>query len=97
LDEELDLIIKNFKANHPSTGIHYIRGYLLQYKIRVQKHCIIQSIGCVDGINKSFRKHTIIKCHEYQSARPNSLWHIDGYHKLILWGIVIHGIVDGYN
>ncbi|KAI5982901.1 hypothetical protein EDC04DRAFT_2616344 [Pisolithus marmoratus] len=28
--------------------------------------------------------------------RPNALWHMDGHHKLIRWGIVIHGIVDGY-
>lgn len=28
---------------------------------------------------------------------PNSLWHIDGYHKLIRWKIVIHGAIDGYS
>ncbi|KAG8938269.1 hypothetical protein FRC04_009189 [Tulasnella sp. 424] len=26
---------------------------------------------------------------------PNSLWHIDGHHKLIRWKIVTHGGVDG--
>ena len=26
---------------------------------------------------------------------PNSLWHIDGYHKRIRWRIVIHGGIDG--
>ena len=28
---------------------------------------------------------------------PNSLWHVDGYHKLIRWKIVIHGGIDGYS
>ena len=28
---------------------------------------------------------------------PNGLWHIDGYHKLIRWRIVIHGGIDGYS
>ena len=28
---------------------------------------------------------------------PNSLWLIDGYHKLIRWSIVIHGDIDGYS
>ena len=28
---------------------------------------------------------------------PNSLWHIDGLHKLIRWRIVIHGGIDGYS
>ena len=25
------------------------------------------------------------------AAGPNSLWHIDGNHKLIKWHLVIHG------
>ncbi len=25
------------------------------------------------------------------------LWHIDGYHRLIKWRIVIHGGIDGYS
>ena len=28
---------------------------------------------------------------------PNALWHIDGYHKLIRWRLVIHGGIDGYS
>lgn len=32
---------------------------------------------------------------DYFVERPNALWHIDGHHKLILWGIVIHGVADG--
>ena len=27
----------------------------------------------------------------------NSLWHIDGNHKLIRWRIVVHGGIDGYS
>ena len=27
----------------------------------------------------------------------NSLWHIDGYHKLIRWRTVIHGGINGYS
>ncbi|KAF5309236.1 hypothetical protein D9619_012711 [Psilocybe cf. subviscida] len=34
---------------------------------------------------------------KYRVPRPNALWHIDGHHKLIHWGIVIHGIADGYS
>ncbi|KAI9569823.1 hypothetical protein HD554DRAFT_2019662, partial [Boletus coccyginus] len=32
----------------------------------------------------------------YYVKCPNALWHIDGHHKLICWGIVIHGIIDGF-
>ncbi|KAK7015428.1 hypothetical protein R3P38DRAFT_3321660 [Favolaschia claudopus] len=42
-------------------------------------------------------RRRIIERGKYQVSRPHALWHIDGHHKLILWGIVIHGIVDGYS
>ena len=28
---------------------------------------------------------------------PNSLWHLDAYHKLIRWNFVIHGGIDGFS
>ena len=30
-------------------------------------------------------------------SSPDSLWHIDGYHKLIRWHYVIHGGIDGFS
>jgi hypothetical protein len=39
---------------------------------------------------------TMIQRWQYKVSRPNALWHMDGHHKLICWGIVIHGIIDGY-
>ena len=29
--------------------------------------------------------------------RPNSVWHLDGNHKLIRWQFVTHGVVDGFS
>ena len=28
---------------------------------------------------------------------PNSLWHIDGHHKLVRWKVIVHGGIDGYS
>ncbi|KAI6139947.1 hypothetical protein BKA82DRAFT_3988122, partial [Pisolithus tinctorius] len=33
---------------------------------------------------------------KYHIKQPNALWHIDSHHKLIQWGIVIHGFIDGF-
>ena len=30
-------------------------------------------------------------------ASPNALWHLDGYHKLIRWKLIVHGCIDGYS
>lgn len=34
---------------------------------------------------------------KYAVPFPNSLWHIDGHHKLIRWRIVTHGCIDGFS
>ena len=33
----------------------------------------------------------------YQVNGPNSLWHIDGHHKLMNRHFVIHGDIDGFS
>lgn len=33
----------------------------------------------------------------YTVDGPNSLWHINGNHKLIRWKIVVHGAIDGHS
>ncbi|KAK4688041.1 hypothetical protein P7C73_g2070, partial [Tremellales sp. Uapishka_1] len=38
-----------------------------------------------------------LKRRAYSVAFYNSLWHIDGHHKLIRWKIVIHGGIDGFS
>jgi len=96
-DKDLDAIVRDFKAKHPSTSIRYLRGHLLLLKIRVQERRVINSITRVDELNKTLRQNTTINRRVYESARPNALWHIDGHHKLVLWGIVIHGIADGFD
>ena len=30
------------------------------------------------------------------SVSSNDFWYIDEYHKMIRWGIIIHGGIDGY-
>lgn len=96
-DELLDSMIRRFKDSHPNTGIRYIRGFLLQQGTRVQRYRIVASLSRVDDIAKVVLQTRTIKRREYKSARPNALWHLDGHHKLGPWGIVIHGITDGFD
>ncbi|KAI6103776.1 hypothetical protein EDD16DRAFT_1480358, partial [Pisolithus croceorrhizus] len=36
------------------------------------------------------------KQQKYYVKQPNTVWHIDGHHKLIHQGIVIHGFIDRF-
>ena len=94
---DLDALVRGYKDKRPNTGIRYIRGFLFNQGIRVQRHRIIASLRRVDDVARVFRSNTTIKRGEYKSSRPNTLWHVDGHHKLGPWGIVIHGFTDGYD
>jgi hypothetical protein len=94
--EELDVVIGQFRANKPDSGLRYIIGSLRDSGIRIQRSRVIDSIRRVDPLGTVLRERASIHRRQYAVSRPNALWHMDGHHKLIRWGIVIHGIIDGY-
>jgi hypothetical protein len=93
---DLDILVCTYKMDKPESGIRYLVGFLRTHGVRVQKRDVLQSIRRVDGLGRTIRQQAAIRHRKYTSSRPNALWHCDGHHKLILWGIVIHGFVDGY-
>jgi hypothetical protein len=64
--------------------------------LRVQKERTRLSLKRVDGLGQALRTRLAIRRKVYKVPRPNHLWHLDGHHKLIWWGFVIHGFIDGY-
>ncbi|KAJ6452930.1 hypothetical protein C8R45DRAFT_761079, partial [Mycena sanguinolenta] len=80
----------------PASGLRYLIGFLSTHWVKVQRERVRRSLLRVDGLGRILRKHALHH-REYESLRPNSTWHIDGYHKLIKWGFVTHEIVDGYD
>jgi len=95
-NRDLDNLITEFKARRPESGIQYIIGFLRKCGIRVQYHRVTQSVCRIDRLGQVLWDRHVKTRRKYQVKRPNALWHIDGHHKLIRWGIVIHGFIDGF-
>ncbi|TDL26459.1 hypothetical protein BD410DRAFT_705102, partial [Rickenella mellea] len=95
-DDDLDKLVRVFKTTKPESGIRYLVGFLRRHGLRVQRRRVTLSTRRVDGLGRVLRNRRTIRRRKYKSTRPNYLWHCDGHHKLILWGIVIHGFIDGY-
>lgn len=95
-DAQLDILVRAYKQAKPDSGMRYLIGFLRRYDLRVQKDRIYQSLRRVDGLGRVLRQQRAIRRREYHSSRPNALWHCDGHYKLIHWGIVIHGFIDGF-
>ena len=95
-DTQLDEITRSFVYQHPHGGRRSYAGYLRSLGFHIQQRRIRESLMRVDsrGMERRFRR--ALHQRQYSVCMPNSLWHIDGYHKLIRWRIVIHGGIDGF-
>lgn len=78
-NEQLDGVVRQFIQEHGFVvGSPIINGYLRSFGIQIQRHRLRSSIGRVDPVNVT---------RVYSVSGPNSLWHIDGHHNLVKWGI----------
>ena len=96
----MDDLIRQYRKEHPNAGRSYTLGHLRsKHNLRIQRQRVIESMNRVDSLGQGMRARVSQKKARqvYSVPRPNALWHIDGHHKLILWGIVIHGVADGYS
>lgn len=96
-DHDLDTLVSRFVATFPNAGQNTLAGYLQSCNLHVQRQRIRNSMTRVDPLGIERRICGILHRREYRVKGPNSLWHIDGHHKLIRWRIVTHGGIDGYS
>ena len=96
-DGALDEITRHFVRTSPNSGGRSLAGFLRGMGLKVQRKRVRDSLERVDPRGVSSRFRQVLHRRVYNVQMPNSLWHIDGYHKLIKWRIVIHGGIDGYS
>jgi hypothetical protein len=92
----LDVLVANHISNQPRRGEIMIAAYVSHMGFQVSRKDLRNSIHRVDPEGVLERKKKPIHRRMYSVAGPHHLWHQDGNHKLIRWGIVIiHGCIDG--
>ena len=91
-DKDLDGVILSIIQNFPSMGYKRMTGFLRSRGLRVQQHCIRESIRRVDPAGVLLRsvEMQITQRRRYQVPGPLALWHIDGNHKLIRYANKVH-------
>lgn len=97
LDSELDDLAKLFVQNHPNLGQKSFEGFLRSCGIKIQRSRVRDSLMRVDPFGVQNRFRHVLRRRQYSVAMPNSLWHLDGHHKLIRWHIIVHGGIDGFS
>lgn len=96
-DIELDNLVSEYVDGNVARGERMAQGNILSKGYRVSRKRLRESIHRVDPDGVEQRKLKTIVRRTYASEGPNHVWHIDGHHKLIKWGFVTMGCVDGYS
>lgn len=83
-DSDLDNLVRELVRGNDELGAEAVRARLTGQGIVVQRHRVRQSLIRTNPIGAAQRV-TTRRLHRriYQVAGPNSLWHLDGNHKLI--------------
>jgi len=98
-DNDLRDLMSSIILEFPNSGLRRMKGYLLSRGYHIQWERIRQMLWEVDPegmLNRTIHLN-IVQRRKYSVPGTLSLWHIDGNHKLIRWGFVIHGGIDGYS
>ncbi|XP_041835779.1 uncharacterized protein LOC121653747 [Melanotaenia boesemani] len=98
-DEELDNLVRSVKARTPHVGYRMMKGILQAMGHRVQWQRVSSAMHRVDsaGVLSRMTRLGCVARRTYSVKGPLHLVHIDTNHKLIRYGLVIFGGIDGYS
>lgn len=97
-DLQLRTILKEIKHDQPELGEVMIMGIIRAMGHKVTRHRLREAIRITDPLHTALRwRGGLTSRRPYSVPGPNSLWHIDGHHKLIRWKFVVHGGIDGHS
>ncbi|CAG2214990.1 unnamed protein product [Mytilus edulis] len=96
-DVDLDDRVRRITQSNRSLGQRMVQGFLQTEGVNLPRRRIAESLIRVDEAGVAIRWCRTIRRRSYQVSGPNALWHVDGNHKLIRWGMVIHGGIDGFS
>lgn len=96
-DTDLLRLVESYSAENMNRGERMMDGHLKSLKVSVTRKRLREAIAEVDAEGLQLRKSKPIARRNYEVAGPHHLWHIDGWHKLIMYGFVVHGGIDGFS
>lgn len=97
-DDELDAKVHTYLADNVNRGCVLAEAFLSAEGVTAPQRKVREAMRRVDPVGvqlRTMRKISRIK--KYDAHGPHFLWHMDGCHKIIRWGFVIHACIDGYS
>lgn len=95
--EDLRDEMERIRELTPNIGQTRMLSALRARVMNVQRWRVRNLLRDIDPQGTIMRWSTTIKSRKYNVKYPNSLWHIDGNHKIIQWRFVVHACIDGFS
>ncbi|KAG7527243.1 hypothetical protein FFLO_07130 [Filobasidium floriforme] len=98
-EEDLIELVRYYLRQNDQVMVGYrtVLGWLQGQGVTVTRKQVRLLLQELDPGAHRLRRAVVRQRRVYKVPFPNSLWHIDGQHKLIRWKFVIHGGIDGYS
>lgn len=96
-DSEIDTVVSDIQSSNPRTGCRMVDGVFRSNGCIIQRIRIRESMRRVNPNGARTRLARALHRRTYNVTSPNSLWHMDGNHKLVRWRLIIHGCIDGFS
>lgn len=96
-DEALASAIRAYMGENVRRGEKMVDGLLLSIGHRVTRQRIRECIRSIDPHGTEIRQIRRLKRRTYEVPGCHFLWHLDGCHKLIKYGFVVHTCIDGFS
>ena len=78
-------------------GYRWMHAKCLKQSLVVSQDTVRQIMHIIAPAGIEERKARRLQRRKYLNPGPNNVWHVDGYDKLSMYGICIHGCIDGYS
>ena len=82
-NSELQERIREIKRLRPDAGMRMVKGVLHSQGIHTSFLRVRDALYDVDPVGTTSRWASVVGRRQYSVHSPNSLWHIDGNHKLV--------------
>jgi hypothetical protein len=96
-EDELEATVRLFLAENVRRGQKMTAGYLKSVGLNVTRKRVRECLSSIDPEGVRIRETTRLKRRVYSVPGSNYLWHMDGNHKLIRFGFVVHAAIDGFS
>lgn len=82
-DDDLDRMVRSIQDQYPNCGYRMMQGHLKVRNHRVQQSRVREAMARTDPHGVISRWCNTVVKRTYSVRSPNTLWHIDGNHRLI--------------